>query len=47
MSLSVYARNTRAVALYRKNGFVVEGTRVRGKKLDGEYDDVLMMAYYC
>jgi len=47
VSLSVYARNTRAVALYRKNGFVVEGTRVRGKKLDGEYDDVLMMAYYC
>jgi hypothetical protein len=33
--------------LYRSAGFVVEGTRVRGKKLDGEYDDVLMMAYFC
>jgi ribosomal protein S18 acetylase RimI-like enzyme len=47
VSLSAYARNTRAIALYKKIGFVVEGTRVRGKKLDGEYDDVLMMAYFC
>ena len=45
ISLSVYARNTRAAALYRKVGFVVEGVRVRGKKLDGEYDDVIMMAF--
>ena len=44
VSLSVYAKNTRAAALYRKVGFVVEGVRVRGKKLDGEYDDVIMMA---
>ncbi len=44
VSLSVYAKNTRALELYRKVGFVVEGTRVRGKKLDGEYDDVVMMA---
>jgi ribosomal protein S18 acetylase RimI-like enzyme len=43
VSLSVYARNTGAMALYRKVGFVIEGTRVRGKKLDGEYDDVHLM----
>ena len=43
IELSVYARNTRAVALYRKVGFVHEGTRVRGKKVDGEYDDVHLM----
>ena len=36
-------RAHRAMALYRKVGFVHEGTRVRGKKLDGEYDDVHMM----
>jgi hypothetical protein len=24
----------------------MEGTRVRGKKLDGVYDDVHMMAYF-
>jgi RimJ/RimL family protein N-acetyltransferase len=43
IELTVYARNVRAAALYRKVGFVHEGTRVRGKKLDGEYDDVHMM----
>lgn len=43
IELTVYARNARAAALYRKVGFVLEGTRVRGKKLDGEYDDVHMM----
>ena len=43
IELSVYARNARAAALYRRVGFAHEGTRVRGKKLDGEYDDVLMM----
>jgi ribosomal protein S18 acetylase RimI-like enzyme len=46
ISLSVYARNTAALALYRKVGFALEGTRVRGKKLDGAYDDVHMMAYH-
>jgi ribosomal protein S18 acetylase RimI-like enzyme len=44
ISLSVYGRNTVAQALYRKFGFILEGTRVRGKKVDGVYDDVLMMA---
>jgi ribosomal protein S18 acetylase RimI-like enzyme len=43
IELSVYGRNVRAAALYRKVGFVHEGTRIRGKKLDGEYDDVHMM----
>ena len=43
VELSVYARNARAMALYRKVGFAHEGTRVRGKKVDGEYDDVHIM----
>ena len=43
IELTVYGRNAPAEALYRKVGFVHEGTRVRGKKLDGEYDDVHMM----
>ncbi len=44
VSLNVYGKNAAAFALYRKVGFVLEGTRVRGKKLDGAYDDVHMMA---
>jgi RimJ/RimL family protein N-acetyltransferase len=44
IELSVYAKNTRARALYEKVGFKIEGTRIRGKKADGEYDDVHMMA---
>ena len=46
VSLSVYASTTRAAALYRKAGFVHEGTRVRGRKVDGAYDDIHMMAYF-
>ena len=46
ISLSVFGSNTRASALYRKVGFVLEGTRVRGRKLDGVYDDVHMMALF-
>ena len=46
VALTVYAKNPAAVALYRKVGFTLEGTRVRGKKMDGEYDDVHMMAIH-
>jgi ribosomal protein S18 acetylase RimI-like enzyme len=46
VALSVYASNARASALYRKVGFRLEGTRVRGRKLDGVYDDVHMMALF-
>jgi ribosomal protein S18 acetylase RimI-like enzyme len=44
IELSVYAKNIRARSLYEKVGFKIEGTRIRGKKADGEYDDVHMMA---
>ena len=46
VELSVYATNARARALYEKVGFVLEGTRVRGRKVDGVYDDVHMMAWF-
>jgi len=46
IALSVYGSNTRAASLYRKVGFVLEGTRLRGRKLDGVYDDVHMMALF-
>ena len=43
VDLAVFARNTRAVALYRTAGFREVGRRVRGKKLAGEYDDEILM----
>ena len=43
IELSVYATNTRARALYEKAGFALEGTRVRGRKVDDAYEDVHMM----
>ena len=43
IGLVVYGRNARAAALYRKAGFREIGRRTRGKKLDGEYDDEVLM----
>lgn len=44
VELQVYASNEPAIALYRKFGFETEGVRRRARKLDGRYDDVVMMA---
>lgn len=44
VELQVYASNESAVKLYRKFGFVTEGVKARARKLDGEYDDIIMMA---
>ncbi len=46
VELEVFASNTNAIALYRKMGFVVEGTKKRARKLDGEYDDDVLMALF-
>jgi ribosomal protein S18 acetylase RimI-like enzyme len=46
VELSVYATNTRARSLYEKIGFVHEGTRVRGRKVDDAYDDIHMMGFF-
>ena len=42
VELEVFASNTRAVALYRRTGFVEEGRRRCARKLDGVCDDILM-----
>jgi RimJ/RimL family protein N-acetyltransferase len=44
LELLVYARNTSAIALYKKLGFEIEGRRRRAIFQDGEYLDNLMMA---
>jgi ribosomal protein S18 acetylase RimI-like enzyme len=44
IELEVFASNTRAIALYESLGFVREGLKRRARKLDGAYDDDVLMA---
>ena len=44
IELEVFASNERAIALYRKLGFVIEGIKRNARKLDGVYDDNIFMA---
>jgi RimJ/RimL family protein N-acetyltransferase len=44
IELEVFASNVRAIALYETLGFVREGVKRRARKLDGVYDDVVLMA---
>jgi RimJ/RimL family protein N-acetyltransferase len=44
VELEVFASNAVAIALYLALGFVVEGTKRNARKLDGQYDDNVMMA---
>jgi len=46
VELLVYASNVDAIGFYEKNGFVCEGTKKKARKLDGEYDDVNIMAIF-
>ena len=43
IELQVYASNRPARAFYRRFGFKQEGRRARARKLDGKYDDVILM----
>jgi len=44
LELTVYADNARAMALYRKFGFEVEGTHKAYALRDGQYVDAICMA---
>lgn len=44
IELEVFASNSNAIALYEKNGFVMEGVKRRARKLDGVWDDNVIMA---
>jgi putative acetyltransferase len=44
IDLTVDADNSRAIALYEKLGFTVEGTERKARYFDGRYLDVLVMA---
>jgi ribosomal protein S18 acetylase RimI-like enzyme len=43
IELNVYSSNDAAIALYRSLKFVDEGRKVRGRLMDGIYDDVIIM----
>ena len=44
VELSVFASNRRAMHLYEKFKFEVEGRKKKARKLDGSYDDIIIMA---
>jgi ribosomal protein S18 acetylase RimI-like enzyme len=44
IELEVYSSNIPALTLYEKHGFVREGVKVKGRKLDGVYEDIIEMA---
>jgi RimJ/RimL family protein N-acetyltransferase len=40
----VFGSNVSAIALYERLGFVRDGVKRNARKLDGDYDDVVMMS---
>jgi ribosomal protein S18 acetylase RimI-like enzyme len=46
VELEVFKSNASAVRLYRKMGFKKEGERKRSRKLDGRYDDIVLMGKF-
>ena len=44
VELSVFASNLPAIHLYEKFRFEIEGRKKRARKLDGNYDDIIVMA---
>jgi ribosomal protein S18 acetylase RimI-like enzyme len=46
IELEVYGSNESAIRFYERAGFVVEGAKKKGRKLDGEYDDLVQMAVF-
>jgi RimJ/RimL family protein N-acetyltransferase len=46
VELDVYSDNVAAVRLYESFGFRQEGLKVRGRKLEGRYQDVQLMALW-
>jgi len=44
LELEVFANNEAAIALYKKHGFELEGTKRRARKIDGAYIDTHKMS---
>lgn len=46
VELDVYATNAGAIKLYEKMGFHHEGRKRKARKIDGHYDDVVLMGLF-
>lgn len=46
VELEVFASNIPAIGLYEKEGFEVEGRKRRARKLDGMYEDIIVMGLF-
>lgn len=46
VELEVFGENARAIAFYDRSGFAREGVRVSSRKLDGRYDDIVLMGKF-
>lgn len=46
VELEVFASNAPAIALYRKLGLREEGRKLKARKIDGAYDDIVVMALF-
>lgn len=46
VELEVFASNAPAIALYRKLGFCEEGRKLKARKIDGAYEDIVVMALF-
>ena len=46
VELEVFKSNINAIKLYEKNGFVIEGERKNSRKLDGIYDNEILMGKF-
>ena len=44
VELDVFESNSNAFKLYESFGFLVEGRKINGRKIDGVYDNVIIMA---
>lgn len=44
IELEVFSSNNKAISLYKKYGFKIEGVKSKARYLDGKYDDITIMA---
>lgn len=46
LELEVFASNEAALAMYKKKGFFEEGARLKKRKFEGRYDDLVCMGLF-